>query len=298
MRLAFHDYDAYILTGEPYCISSWIILIITKLRRKKTYLWTHGWYGREDALKTLIKRLYFRLSSGIFLYSDYAKTLMIKEGIRKEILHVIYNSLDYDSQLSVRSGLRKTNIFDKYFKNNYPTLIFTGRLTEQKRLDLLIDAHCILQTQGMYCNIIIVGGGKIGSLLKNRIKELSLDGYYWFYGECYDESVIGELYYNADICISPGNVGLTAIHAMMYGCPVITHDNFSMQMPEFEAIERGVTGNFFVYNDSHSLASTIANWLKSNSNKTRETICKCFAVVDNKYNPYYQMDIMQNAMNP
>jgi len=32
---------------------------------------------------------------------------------------------------------------------------------------------------------------------------------------------------------------------MIYGTPVITHDDFDQRKPEFEAIQAGLTGAFF-----------------------------------------------------
>lgn len=84
---------------------------------------------------------------------------------------------------------------------------------------------------------------KCGVILKKCIRE-RVDKNVWFYGSCYDEQTNAELIYNADMCVAPGNVGLTAIHAMTFGCPVITHSDFKWQMPEFEAIHPGKTGDF------------------------------------------------------
>ena len=118
----------------------------------------------------------------------------------------------------------------------------------------------------------------------------------WFYGECYDEILISELIYNADLCVSPGNVGLTVIHSLSFGTPVITHNNFSNQMPEFEAIEQGVTGDFFEENSIESLEQIITKWLSFNPSKTEEMINRCYEIVDIKYNPNYQMSILSNVL--
>ena len=40
----------------------------------------------------------------------------------------------------------------------------------------------------------------------------------------------------SDLTVSPGNIGLTAIHSLSYGTPVCSHSNFNNQMPESEAI--------------------------------------------------------------
>ena len=76
------------------------------------------------------------------------------------------------------------------------------------------------------------------------IEELGISDQTWLYGACYDDLTLAELFYNSHVCVSPGNVGLTAIHALSFGCPVISHGNFPYQMPEFESIIPSITGDF------------------------------------------------------
>ena len=127
------------------------------------------------------------------------------------------------------------------------------------------------------------------------VGDLGLTNQVWFYGACYDERRIAELLYNADLCVSPGNVGLTAMHAMTFGCPVISNDNFSTQMPEFEAIEDGKTGTFFKENDIESLAEAISRW--RDSSPDRELVRKaCYKVIDEKYNPHLQLETLKKVI--
>ena len=93
------------------------------------------------------------------------------------------------------------------------------------------------------------------------------DAYFWYVGPLYDEATLGKFLYNADLCVSPGNVGLTAIHALTFGLPVISHDNYLAQMPEFEAITPGKTGMFFRENDSKDLYNKIIEFLENQSNR-------------------------------
>ncbi|GHT72138.1 hypothetical protein FACS189455_5040 [Bacteroidia bacterium] len=224
----FKPYRKFLLVGEPYCLSTWVCLILAGILGKKTYLWTHGWYGDEGRMKTLIKKMFYNLSSGLFLYGDYAKKLMIQVGFRNEKMQVVYNSLDYDLQKKVRGKLKSTGIYRDYFGNNDPVLVFTVRLTPVKKLDQLNEAHKILSGKGINFNIVILGDGPEKEKLQKLSGESGLLERYWFYGACYEETVIGEMYYNAAACISPGNVGLTAIHSLMYGCPVITHSELHL----------------------------------------------------------------------
>ena len=115
----------------------------------------------------------------------------------------------------------------------------------------------------------------------------------WFYGASYDEKTNAELIYNADLCVSPGNVGLTAMHALIFGCPVITHNYFEWQMPEYEAIHAGNTGDFFKMDDIADLIATISKWFAVKSDKREEVRKACFKEIDTNWNPYYQMDIIK-----
>lgn len=120
----------------------------------------------------------------------------------------------------------------------------------------------------------------------------------WFYGSCYDETELSNLIYNVELCVSPGNIGLTAIHSLMYGTPVITHNSFPYQGPEFEAIQESETGLFFEHNNVDSLAEKIEEWFEISSKYIREEIAeKCFKIIDEKYNPHYQIEVLKSVLD-
>ncbi|HZL12386.1 MAG TPA: glycosyltransferase [Prolixibacteraceae bacterium] len=295
LRLLKENYTTYLMLGEIYCLSTWLMLFRLKFSRKKIYLWSHGWYGRESLIKIIIKKIFFNLADGTFLYGNYSRQLMIKKGLIESKLFVIYNSLSYDEQIEIRKKLTTSSIYQDHFKNDFHNLIFIGRLTEIKRLDLLLNAIANLKAQSINVNLTIIGDGTMKEELKICTQQLKLERV-WFYGACYNEQVLSELIYNADLCVSPGNVGLTAIHAMVFGTPVLTHNNFPFQMPEFEAIEDGVTGKFFDYGDSDSLAENIKIWfiMAPERENVRQ---KCYEVIDTKYNPHVQLQTFIKYLN-
>ena len=133
--------------------------------------------------------------------------------------------------------------------------------------------------------------------LPETIRSLSLDAQCWLFGPCYDDNTIGELFYNAHACVSPGNVGLTAIHSLTFGCPVITHGNLPNQMPEFEAIKPGITGDFFEENNIEDLQKTILKWTEATQEQRNQTRQNAFDEVDRKWNIHYQLDILHHILD-
>lgn len=296
LKLLKKDYTDIILQGDIYSITMWTMLVLSKLYRKNIYLWTHGAYGDESFLKRKISVLNTKLATGILLYGNHARELLIKWGVSEKKLHVIYNSLDYDQQLKLRKNVQSSNIFNEHFGNDNKNIVFIGRLTKVKKLDQLINTIALLKKDGLNCNLTFVGDGDIKKELLELSKQLGVESNVWFYGACYDEAKNAELLYNADLCVSPGNVGLTAMHAMMFGCPVISNNNFLTQMPEYEAIKEEVTGSFFEENNMDSLSKSIQKWFSAHSD--REMIREsCYRVIDKKYNPHIQVKKIEQIIN-
>jgi glycosyltransferase involved in cell wall biosynthesis len=299
LRLLFKEkYQTYFMLAETRSITDWLFfwLAHTFFPKKKVYIWTHGWYGKETGMDAKMKLWLYRHVTGTFVYGDRAKELLIKEGIPSEKIFAIHNSLDYDEQLKIRMSIDPSNIYSKHFGNNNPTIIFIGRLTKVKRLDMIIEAVANLKKKGEHYNVVLIGEGVEGESLRIQVKSLGLDDAVWFYGASYDEKTNAELIYNADLCVSPGNIGLTVIHVLMFGCPAISHNDLAWQMPEVEAIKIGETGNFFERDNVESLADSISGWFADKKNNREEVRQACYNEIDANWNPYYQIEVINKHL--
>jgi glycosyltransferase involved in cell wall biosynthesis len=297
VRLLFKPYKYYLVAGEPFCLSSWVMLLLSKLTDKQIIAWTHGWYGRETSAKKMFKRFYFRLFDKLLVYSDYSIRLMEKEGFSRSKMFCIANSLDSDTEKQLRQKLSVSDIYTSHFGNDWPTVLYCGRVQQVKRLDLLIDSMAALKAKGINANIIVIGKDVDGVDLYKYAQKKGIADRLWMYGPCYDDKTLGQLFYNAAVCVSPGNVGLTAIHSLSFGCPVITHDDFCHQMPEFEAITPGATGDFYHYGDINDLAAKIATWVSKTPEERQATREAAFNEIDRKWNVHYQINIIKKVIN-
>lgn len=296
LRKAFaKNYDAYILTGNPGIRSNWIIALWARLRGKPVYLWSHGLHGDERGMKLRKNMWYFRMAGHLLLYGERPYRLLLDKGYPAGRMTVIYNSLDYEKQLAIRARIGDRGFIRNYFGNDLPLLTFVGRLTASKRLDMLLGAMAALGTSGSPCNLVLIGDGPAREQLEKQAGVLGLADRVWFYGETYDDHIIGSFLYYSAACVSPGNVGLTAIHSLTFGTPVVTHANGDKQGPEYEAITPGVSGSLFEEGDTVSLAEAVRPWLVLTPEQREATREACYAVVGGKFNPARQMEILRSV---
>ena len=288
IKLAFKDYHSYLVIGDAN-ISYLFFIPLCHLMGKKVYAWGHGYKTFQGKIGRFQKWLAKHFDV-YFTYGEGGKRRMIDLGIPANKLEVIYNSLndgvDGTKQLECQS-----NRISRHFKNDFPTLVFVGRLTEVKQLDWLIRAQAFHKSQGLNYNLLIVGDGVERRKLEQLVKDYVLTKQVWFYGQCYDDNELSVLLYNSSLCVSPGNVGLTALHAMSYGTPVISNDDFESQMPEYEAIVPGKTGLLYKKGDFNDFCKKIEDWL---SDKIERNVVRqnCYEVINNHFNSKYQIALL------
>lgn len=282
IRRAFTKrYDAYILTGNAGIRSNWIIALLARLTGRKVYLWAHGLKGNESRSELYKNLWYMRLAGNALLYGEKAQKRLAQHGFTRTT--VIYNSLDYDSQLAIRNRANNETLLHDHFNNKLPVICFLGRVNAAKKIDMLLQAIVDIE-----CNLIIVGSGPEEERLRAMAAELGITNKVWFHGKCYDEDVIGNILKGSAATVNPGSIGLTAIHSLMFGTPVITHDNLTSQFPEAEVIIDGVTGYYYREGSIESLHQTILKAI--GSPKQSEA---CYEIIEKKYNPHVQIEIMK-----
>ena len=288
--------EVSVFLGDMYVLSTWIAVLVLRLRGRKVVFWGHGLYGSEGAVKKYIRTLFLRRADMNLVYGERSRKLLVESKFAPEKVRVIFNSLDYEAQKSLRKWAVNENFFceTRWFREcELPTLVYIGRLTRGKRLDKLISAVNELNASESRFNLLLIGDGperrNLETLVSNDVRTV------YFYGPCYEEERLARLIANAELCISPGEIGLPAIHAMSYGTPACSHSDFSRQGPEVEAIVEGVTGTFFD-GSIGDLQKRIVAWFGKTRNR-EEVRAACYQVVDQKYNPEVQCRILEEALD-
>lgn len=295
------DRPSLIVTlGSPYSITAWLLVLLGKIIKRPVLLWGHGLLGNEKGFKWLVRKTFYKLASGQLLYGEYAKELLVEKGFKPDALHVVYNSLDYDDQLDVYNKLTDEMKFefraDLGLSDEDRLIVFTGRLQPIKRLDMIIDAMGILKNKGYKVHVAFVGDGQERDNLHNLAVKNDVEEQVHFLGASYDEAYLGLVLGSSDLCVIPSGAGLSIMHSMIFGTPVLIHDDVTNHFPEWEAVIDGKTGLFYRYEDVEDLAAKIQLAMypvpiKKNMEKN------CIEVIKEKYNPHKQEVIFVNAVN-
>ncbi len=293
-----HKYNTLILLGNMYCLSTWVNAILGRITGKHIIMWTHGLKGGDYKIQLFFRLIFYKLSHDLFVYEKRGKELLLKEGFNDNQVHIIYNSLDYSIHKALRDELTTELLKDekiKLFNNEYPTLVYSGRLILSKKVHLLLEAVRLLQKENRKVNCLIIGDGS----QRNELEKISIDynlENIIFYGACYDEEKLSKLIGLADLLVSPGNVGLAVVHSFSFGTPVLSHSNLVKQMPEVEIIDVGENGDLFLENDVQDMKNKIEQWF--NKEIEREVLReKCYVKVDKYYNPEYQVGVFNRIVN-
>lgn len=292
-----NDINTIIYLGVAQFLNTWISASIGRIRGKRILFWTHGWPRDEGGVKEVIRGTFYRLCNGLLLYGNRARTIGIKRGFDPQRLYVVYNSLEYEVQKKYRNAVSLDEIMkvrQQFFNNaEKPVVICTCRLVKDRKLGLLLQALRLLKVEGLEVNLILVGDGPERAALSQMSKEMDI--LVKFYGECYDEDILARLFSASNVTVIPEKAGLTTIHSLGYGVPVITHNNFDQQGPEVEAVIPGVNGDLYDQGDCQELAAMIKKWATKPLPSTLDRD-KISHVIDQYYNPEYQHQVINRAV--
>jgi glycosyltransferase involved in cell wall biosynthesis len=248
-----------------------IFLIFKLIYQKKFYWWSHGTFGHQGKIGIILRKFFYLKSDGILTYSRKGKENLIQMGIDSEKIQVVNNSIvtrDY--------GFLNYNIFNKRHIDIIK-ILFCGRITAKARAENLIKALGRIKKMNSFnFKCIIIGDGDI-KILKELVSELCLENNVELTGAKYGNE-LAQYFLESDLFVYPGGIGLSLLHSLSYGVPVITSSNTDLHMPEIELLIKDVTGDFF--DDSISdLTEKIIKWEKKIRNSKDEIKSECVRVI-------------------
>lgn len=221
----------------PICVEAMIAAKFLKLPVVITF---HTFYLDKDFLRSVrfgsvIEKIKHPLSRINANYHNFADVVICPStSAREELLHsgllarseVIQNSIDATLIKKESIELRASNREYFHLHDTDHVAIFVGRLSVEKRVDILIKSWKYVTSRIPFAQLLIVGGGPQENALKILVKKMKLTGVVQFAGLIPRSVLLSRgVYYAADIYASASrieNQSISMIEAMAHGLPIVS----------------------------------------------------------------------------
>lgn len=204
----------------------------------RSYLWGPGYtYTIFEKFKLRIK-YYFIRKADIQIANSKSTASFIPDTPR-----IIYNCYREDIFKTLNPGQRKTG-----------SLVYLGRISEDKGVGVLLRALNILKLRGVEFNLSIVGDGEQRSDFESLCRKLEIESNVKFLGKKFGQDIVDELNKNSIIVVPsllPETFGTVALEGAACGCVTVVSDLGGL--PE----AAGETGLKFEAGNSQDLANKI-----------------------------------------
>ena len=205
-----------------------------KFKGTKLIYWGHGKHRKLQnpsffrSLLEQTKMILTRQANAFFAYTPLVKHFMIEKGFSPDKVFVLNNTIDINAQREAFEQLKeqRNEIRKSLGIANKKVLLFVGRFSKTKRIELLLEAFSIIQKKDDNFHLLLVGSGGDDYSLEN-LPNVS------YFGPITDLDKLAPIYVAADLFSFPGSVGLGPIQALCYDLPIITIDS-QIHPPEIE----------------------------------------------------------------
>ncbi|MEM8681630.1 MAG: glycosyltransferase family 4 protein, partial [Planctomycetota bacterium] len=284
--------DILVFNSNPRFLSNGRLVMQAKTRGLRTIAWNHATSSSSGNISSAVrKRLSGWAAELLLVYTEMERERLCQEGVPPSRVRALNNTLDVEPMLEACAGwgapqdtcpvsnleaIRSTpgETLQAFRRESDlgggPILLVCGRVTDKMRLDLLIEAlHVLKQSRDQSLpKTVVIGSGPAEAPVKRLAAERGVaDDLIWL-GEIRDEQKLAPWFLSADLFVYPGAIGLSVVHAMAYGLPVITHSDARRQMPEFGYLRHGYNGMTFSPGRVSELADVIKETLSSGQLQT------------------------------
>jgi glycosyltransferase involved in cell wall biosynthesis len=247
--------DVAVVDLNPRSLTAWVILIMRKLRGRRTLVWGHINPRRGAHAPTAgLRRRMRRLADGVISYT-WTDARQVMSSDENEPVWVAANGLYPQNFLA----------FDTSEVRN--RFLYVGRVEPSKKPLLALEAFARARRSGRLpstSRLTFVGTGSQLPLLRSRVHDLGLDDNVDVLGHIADVNALKSLYAQAVASLSPGYVGLSLTQSLGFGVPMLVADD-EPHAPEVELLTQE-TGRPFRAGDESDLADQMV-WAYGNTDQ-------------------------------
>lgn len=217
---------AVVLELNPRVLSSWCVLIVRRLLRRRTVLWGHVWgragpRGRGEPLRSLMRRT----ADAIIVYTATQRMDLLAKMSSTPVF-AAPNAL-YSSNDICAAGEAGSN------------LIWLGRMVAAKKPELAVRGfQAVADRLPAGCRLLMAGDGPLSSTVRQLIDEAGLHRRVELLGHIRPDQT-ADLFSTAAASVCTGYVGLNLVQSLSFGVPVL----FARDEPHSPEVEAANSDN-------------------------------------------------------
>ncbi len=237
----------------------------TSNKRKLAYISDSELRHKRNPVKELFKyffiKRYFSQINYFLSVGDANEIFYKKYGVTNSQIIRMHFPIDlnlYEKSYAKRDVLRRKLREQHDIKENEIAVSVVGKLVSWKNQDHIIDAMKLLENEGIYMHLFIVGSGEMMESLKKKAMKLKFSKVY-FTGFVEIEEL--PAYYAAsDIYVHPASVephSIAVSEAIYMGCPTVISDRCG-SYGDCDDVQEGKNGFVYNFGDIKQLTEKIA----------------------------------------
>ncbi len=220
----------------------------------------HAWGPQKSSWMKLQDVLLLNNVNAVHAVSYDVADFLIKEGVKKELIHSIYNGCDFSRIDRIINDKEAVTIENTIDKNKDFCIGTVADMSERKGIKYLIEAVASLPLELINrLQVILVGDGPERQSLQQKTKELGLKDVIKFIG--YSTNPFNYMT-KFDLFVLPSlseGLPVTLVEAMYLKIPVLTTDAQGNR----EIVRNGINGMMVPPRDSEKLAEAIELFYKN-----------------------------------
>lgn len=258
--------DVVVICGDLHQLSSLWIAFRAKLNGFGVVWWGHHVSACAKTWAVQIRLVVIRIFADCVLcYTDTGINFFLKHGFSKNRVFATGNTLDLKAIEDARNHWLENGRLERFkTKNNIHgkrVLLFSSVLRSKTQLDVLIRALPMIEKKYPDICCVVVGEGELLFPCQKLASELKVAEKIRWLGRIHEQSLLAPWFLSAQAFVYPGAVGLSIVHAMAYGLPVIVNKNIQGHGPEYVLFEDRENGLGFEEEGIESLAGQVNSLL-------------------------------------
>ena len=204
-RLA--KFDCVVLEMNPRLISTWLSLLLLRIRGARTLVWGHATSRRGDRVG-VGRRIMFELAHGVVCYTEL-EAAVVSKNTRTPVF-VAPNALYSRDELPPPT-----------FDTDRTDIVYVGRLSADKEIMVLLHAFAEAVTDlPATTRLVLVGDGPCRDEIFDFTRKMCLESRVEILDEIFEPASLVSIYSRAVLAVSPGFAGLSATQALGFGLPI------------------------------------------------------------------------------